>query len=377
MQLESLIETERETLVSRLALLLGGDRHMAEDLAQEAFARAWRGLPSGLRPAQQRAWLHRTSRNLAVDELRRRRRRLTAPMQQLEQLHAGADAADAPDAAREALARLSAHERFVLLLRFEAGFTHAEIAQLLDSTEEAARKRVSRARAAFIDAYRSARADSAPLVLLITRDQAPAPYVRWLERAGARVRRISDTPSERELALADGLAVSGGLRDVHAGVYGETPMLARGEPNLAEDRLDAAIINAAMSLDVPVVGICRGHQLLNIATGGSLFQDVVHDGATDVDHDIGDHEIETLTDGSLRRIVGRSVRVRSEHHQAIKRLGRHLRVVATSPDGLIETIERDDGRFALGLQWHPELDPSDHGDLIADAFVETMAKRAA
>jgi len=377
MTLETLIQTERSTLVSRLALLLGGDHHTAEDLAQEAFARAWLGLPTGLDSTQQRAWLRRTSRNLAVDELRRRRRWRVAPIDQLDHLHVSVEEASAPDAARGALARLSAHERFVLLLRFDAGFTHAEIAQLLDSTEEAARKRVSRARGAFLDAYRAMRADTTPLVVLVVRDEPPAPYVRWLEQAGARVRQTQVAPTERELAVSDGLVVTGGLRDVHAGLYGETPVEPRGEPNLSEDRLDIAALNAALAIGLPVVGVCRGHQLLNIAAGGSLYQDVVRDGVAGVDHDAGEHVIQTEADGSLRRIIGRSVRVHSEHHQAIRRLGRHLRVVATSPDGLIETVERDDRRFALGLQWHPEVDRGGRGDLVAAAFVESMRERAA
>ncbi|HTX12850.1 MAG TPA: sigma-70 family RNA polymerase sigma factor [Solirubrobacteraceae bacterium] len=377
MELETLIQTERGTLVSRLSMLLGGDHHAAEDLAQEAFARAWRGLPVGLDRGQQRAWLHRTSRNLAVDELRRRRRRLMAPIEHLEHLHASAEEAGVPDAAREALGRLSAHERFVLLLRFEAGFTHAEIAQLLDGTEEAARKRVSRARAAFLDAYRVVRAEAAPLVLLVVRDEHPAPYVRWLEQAGARVRQTREAPTERQLSLADGLVVTGAVRDIHAGLYGETPVLARGELNLERDRIDMAVVSAAIAMGLPFVGVCGGHQLLNIAAGGSLYQDVIRDGVAGVDHDTARHVIETQADGSLRRIVGPSLVVRSEHHQAIRRLGRRLRVVATSPDGLIETIERDDRRFALGLQWHPELDPGGRGDLVAAAFVESMQARAA
>jgi RNA polymerase sigma factor (sigma-70 family) len=306
MQLETMIQAERGAIVSRMTVLLGGDHHAAEDLAQEAFARAWRGLPTGLDPGQQRAWLHRTSRNLALDELRRRRRRLIAPIEQLERLHASVEEAGAPDAAREALARLSAHERFVLLLRFEAGFTHAEIAQLLDATEEAARKRVSRARRAFLAAYRATRGGTAPLVVLVIRDEQPEPYVRWLERAGARVRQTREVPTERELVLSDGLVVTGGVRDVHAGLYGETPVLARGEPNLTEDRLDIAVLNAALAIGLPIVGVCRGHQLLNIAAGGSLYQDVVHDGVAGVDHELGDHLIATQADGSLRRIVGRS-----------------------------------------------------------------------
>lgn len=377
MQLETLIRSDQAMLVSRLTSVLGGDHHAAEDVAQEAFTRAWRRLPDGLDVSGQRAWLRRTSRNLAVDELRRRRRRPTAPIEHLTEVRATAEHAGAPDAAREALARLSAHERFVLLLRFEAGFAHAEIALLLDCSEEAARKRVGRARAAFVRAYRATRADPTPLVLLVVRDEAPAAYVGWLERAGARVRQTREAPSERELALADGLVLTGSPRDVHAGIYGETPVLPRGEPNLAEDRLDIAVVGMALALDVPLVGVCKGHQLLNIASGGNLYQDVVRDRVGGVDHDAGVHVVQTRADGSLRRILGRSSLVRSEHHQAIKRLGRRLRVAATSPDGLVETIERDDRRFVLGLQWHPELDPGGRGDLVAEALVQVARERAA
>ncbi|MGO9957128.1 MAG: gamma-glutamyl-gamma-aminobutyrate hydrolase family protein [Solirubrobacteraceae bacterium] len=321
--------------------------------------------------------MRRTSGNPAVDELRRRQRRPIEPIDDVDRLHATAEEAGAPDAAREALARVSVHERFVLLLRFEAGFTHAEIAKLLESSEEAVRKRVSRARAVFLDAYRTARADTTPLVLLCAREESPAPYVRWLEQAGARVRQLDRSPSERELGLCDGLVLSGGLRDVHAGLYGETPTVPRGEPNLNEDQREVAVLRSALALEVPIVGVCLGHQLLNIAAGGSLYQDVVRDGIAGVEHDVGNHLLETRAEGSLRRLVGRRLLVRSDHHQAIRRLGRHLRVVATSPDGLIETIERDDRRFALGLQWHPELDPGGPGDLVADAFVHAARGRAA
>ena len=377
MDLETLIRSERGELTSRLAFALAGDRHTAEDLAQEAFTRAWRSLPEGLSAERQRAWLRRTSRNLAVDELRRRARR---PAVALDDAGAGdrmSTEAGAPDAAREALAALSPHERFVLLLHFDAGFTHAEMARLLDSTEDAVRKRVSRARAAFLRQYRATRADSTPLVLLVARDDPAPPYVRWLHDAGARVRKLTATPSRRELSLADGLVLTGAFRDLDPRLYGEAPRLARGEPNLAEDRLDLAALNAALALDMPVVAVCRGHQLLNIASGGTLYQDVVADGATTLEHGAGDHPLHTHSDGALRGLVGRSVQVRSEHHQAVRRLGRHLKATAASADGLIETIERTDRRFAIGLQWHPEADPGAPGDRIAEAFVAAAAERAA
>jgi putative glutamine amidotransferase len=377
MDLEALIRDHHDQLTARLTFALAGDRHAAEDLAQEAFTRAWRRLPDGLSPERQRAWLKRTSRNLAVDELRRRARRPTVALDDEAAIGRAAAEAAAPDAAREALAGLPAHQRFVLLLHFDAGFTHGEIARLLDTTEEAARKRVSRAKAAFLHAYRQTREDTRPLVLLVSRDDPTPPYVRWLHDAGARVRHLTHTPSQRDLALSDGLVLTGAFTDLHAGLYGEVPRITRGEPDLEGDRADLAVLTAALALDLPVVGVCRGHQLLNIASGGDLYQDVVGDGVTTVEHGIGGHAVRTHAGAAMRSLLGRSAYVETEHHQAIRRLGRRIEATATSPDGVVESIERTDRRFALGLQWHPERDPGRAGDNIAQALVEAAMERAA
>jgi anthranilate synthase component 2/putative glutamine amidotransferase len=380
MTIQQLISSERPALVARMSFALGGDRDAAEDLVQEAFVRAWRGLPPDLADDQQRAWLHRTARNLAIDELRRRSRRPTVSIEPLGSV-ASADAPpDVLDAAREGLASLSPHERFLILLRFEAGFAHAEIAVLLETTEEAARKRVARARAAFINAYRRARSDATPRILLVPEAdgaESAATYARWLERAGARVTAVRRAPTERELALADGLVLSGDPTDLHPGLYGELPRLARGRPDLARDRTHLALLRAALAMDLPYVGICRGHQLLNVASGGNLYQDVVRDGLTSVDHDRANHRVDTNSRGSLRGVLGRSAGVESDHHQAIRRLGRDLQVTASSPDGVVEGIERTDRRFALGLQWHPERPDDERGARIAEALVAAAVARAA
>jgi putative glutamine amidotransferase len=377
MDLETLIHAHRDELTSRLSYALAGDRHAAEDLAQEAFTRAWRSLPDGLSAERQRAWLKRTSHNLAIDELRRRARRPTIALDDDAAIGRTVQEAATPDAAREALARLPAHQRFVLLLHFDAGFSHGEIARLLDTTEEAVRKRVSRARAAFLRAYRQTREDASPLILLVSRDDPVPPYVRWLHNAGARVRHLTSPPSQRELSLSDGLVLTGAFTDLHAGLYGEVPRTTRGEPDFERDRVDLSVLTAALAIDLPVVGVCRGHQLLNIASGGNLYQDVIGDGATTVPHGDGAHPVRTRADATMRSLLGRSAFVDSEHHQAVRRLGRGLKATATSPDGMIESIERTDRRFALGLQWHPERDPGGPGDRIAEAFVQSVMERAA
>jgi putative glutamine amidotransferase len=377
MDLETLIRSHNDELTTRLSFALSGDRHAAEDLAQEAFTRAWRSLPEGLSPERQRAWLKRTSHNLAVDELRRRARRPTVVLEDHDALGRTVQEAAAPDAAREALAALPAHQRFVLLLHFDAGFSHGEIARLLDTTEEAVRKRVSRAKAAFLRAYRQTREDASPLILLVSRDDPTPPYVRWLHDAGARVRHLTNPPSQRDLALSDGLVLTGAFTDLHAGLYGEIPRSARGEPDFERDRVDLGVVTAALAIDLPVVGVCRGHQLLNIASGGDLYQDVVSDGATTLEHSAGPHAVRTQAGATMRDLLGRSTYVDSEHHQAIRRLGRGLKATATSPDGVVESIERIDRRFALGLQWHPEREPGGPGDRVAEALVQAAMDRAA
>ena len=149
--------------------------------------------------------------------------------------------------------------------------------------------------------------------------------MRWLHNAGARVRHLTQTPSQRELALSDGMVLTGAFTDLHAGLYGEVPRIARGEPDFERDRIDLGVLTAALAMDLPVLGVCRGHQLLNIASGGDLYQDVVSDGATTVEHGAGAHPVRTHAGAAMRSLLGRSAYVDSEHHQAIRRLGRGLR----------------------------------------------------
>src|SRR4051794_4644030 len=149
---ELFIELE-QPLTRRLTRMVG-DRAAAEDLRQEAFARAWTSAPRDAHPDHLRAWVHRTARNLAVDHLRRRGVREGVPFAD-ETL--GAQPDPDPEAglvAREALGRMTPHERLLLLLRFEGGMSLAEIGTLLDISKDAARKRVARARSSLADAHR-------------------------------------------------------------------------------------------------------------------------------------------------------------------------------------------------------------------------------
>lgn len=375
MDFETLIHAEQPGITRRLARSLGGDFSAAEDICQEVLFRAWRKLPRDAEPAAQRAWLRRAASNAAIDELRRRGRQATLNLDQTDDL---GDARSAePDAAREALATLNPHERLLILLRFDAGLQHGEIAQLLAISDEATRKRVARARKAFIAAYRRLRADGPPLILLRSHDELKESYISWLEDAGARVRLVNGGTSERELALADGFVFAGAYDDIHSSLYGEEPRSLRGYLDIARDRADLALIASVLALGVPYVGICRGHQMLNIACGGNLYQDVVLDGAGGRSHEADLHAVETAPDSASRSMYGRTVDVRSEHHQAVRRLGRNLRVAAVSRDGLVESIEHTDRNFVLGVQWHPEHAVDRDGDRIAEGLVRAATEQAA
>jgi putative glutamine amidotransferase len=137
-------------------------------------------------------------------------------------------------------------------------------------------------------------------------------------------------------------------------------------------------VRTALRAGVPFVGICRGHQLLNVLSGGSLYQDLDADAAVGLGHGGEPHDVSTTSASAARRLVGRRSAVPSQHHQGVRRLGRGLRVGAVSADGLIESIERTDQRFALGLQWKPQLDPeADASRRLAEALVEHARRRAA
>jgi putative glutamine amidotransferase len=361
---DALLQQQAEPLTRRLTRLLG-DRDLAEDALQEALARAWRSAPRDLEPARLQAWLHRTARNAAVDELRRRRRRSELPLHDAAAVATGPDDGERRRAVAAALAALTPHARMLLLLRYEAGLSLAEVGALLDVSEDAARKRVARAKAAFRDALRDAeRVDDRPTVVVLMGRDDPEAYRRWLGAAGARTRVVDRDQPGLDLAGADAIVLSGSATDVHPRTYG-APLDPRSvSPDLHRDLRDLAALRAALRDDVPTIGVCRGAQLLTVLFGGDLAQHVE-------DHD-GDrpHAVRTAPGSAIRRALGDSATVVSDHHQAVRRLGRGLRVTATAPDGLPEAIEVPGRRLALGLQWHPERGG---GRELAEALVAAAA----
>ena len=372
MTAETVYERHSAGLIRRLERIVGS-RESAEDLAQEAFLRLWQRAPAGLAPSEQAAWLNRAATNLALDELRRRRVRKHDPLEDEAVAGLTADRTDAL-AVQEALGRLSAHERLLVLLRFQAGLSHAEIAETLAITPEAARKRVSRARRAFAEAYKGLLPREAPVVLLETRLD-PAPYVRWLEREGAEVRMLRPGQLESQVALADAVVIGGSVIDVHPALYGETPRAPLKGTDIRKDLRLLRVTRAALEASVPFVGVCNGAQLMNIVLGGSLYQDINLDGATRRNHWGIQHPIETRPGTLARRILGRRGVVSSEHHQAARRIGRGLRGSSRSDDSIFESLELP-GRFTIGTQWHPEHPESgETGRRLAAALVEEASGR--
>jgi putative glutamine amidotransferase len=375
MGIDTVFEQHSHRLTRRLERMVGS-RETAEDLSQEAFLRTWRSAPSELPADRLAAWLHRTASNLAIDELRRRRLVDLSPL--VERADERGPDTDEDLAAHEALRRLTAHERLVLLLRFEAGLAHAEIGALLDVSAEAARKRVERARRSFVAAFRGTQEGTRPLVLLRVGEVADLPaYERWLEAAGARTRVTSGDTVERDLARADALVVGGSFTDIDPAIYRESARTAIRDPDAARDREDLKVLRDALRTDVPLVGICRGHQLLNVIFGGNLYQDLHEDGATNEPHWRAPHAIHTAPGALARRVLGSRSEVASEHHQAIRRVGRGLRVTATASDGIIEMVELPRPTLGVGLQWHPEYPESGAaGRKVAEALVGTGGRAA-
>jgi putative glutamine amidotransferase len=158
-----------------------------------------------------------------------------------------------------------------------------------------------------------------------------------------------------------GLLLTGG-GDVDPARFGETPHATVYDVAPARDTLEIAALRLALERALPVLAICRGIQVLNVALGGSLHQDVASDPGTEINHSQKEprheptHKVTVVPGSRLAEVMGtETVEVNSMHHQAIKTLARDLAAVAWAPDTLIEGVESADRqRFVLGVQWHPE-----------------------
>jgi putative glutamine amidotransferase len=210
-------------------------------------------------------------------------------------------------------------------------------------------------------------------------------YVDAVQRAGALALLL---PPDRELVaepaqaleLIDGLLLAGGA-DLDPASYGQAAHAETRDAVPERDVFEIALTRAAIERDVPVLGICRGMQLINVALGGTLIQHLPehlgHEEHRRVSgsFDGSDHDVDVLDDTLAMRVIGASGHVtKSHHHQGVDRLGEGLRVSATSPfDELVEAVELPDRSFVLGVQWHPEADETSP---VVGALVEAARERA-
>jgi putative glutamine amidotransferase len=164
------------------------------------------------------------------------------------------------------------------------------------------------------------------------------------------------------LSVLDGLIITGGNFDIHPSYYGEKPINELGVVKASRTEFELEIAQTALRKDLPLLGLCGGEQALNVALGGSLFQDIAAQVPTAIEHEqsekksYGGHYVEIVPGTRLREIVRYPrIEVNTSHHQAVKRLGKGLIVDAVADDGVIEGIESTRHSFALGVQWHPEV----------------------
>jgi putative glutamine amidotransferase len=188
---------------------------------------------------------------------------------------------------------------------------------------------------------------------------APLSYVTKVEAAGGRpllVPPLEDAIDET-LDVLDGLVFTGGP-DLDPALYDASPHPETTNIRPERDRAEIALLTAALERDLPVLAICRGSQVLNVALGGDLEQHVPdlvgHQGHKEVPGVFSKHPVSIDECSRLHSIVGDSVEVSSHHHQGYGRLGDGLEVVARADDGTIEALEAGDRAFALGVLWHPE-----------------------
>ena len=162
------------------------------------------------------------------------------------------------------------------------------------------------------------------------------------------------------VSVIDGLILSGGA-DVNPLIYGEEPHPALEKLMPRRDTFETKLLKTVIDKGLPVFGICRGEQFINVFHGGTLYQDIHKMTDSDVRHrqlgnqEMGTHTIDVKEGSWLHGVLGKKTVVNSYHHQAVKDLAPGFEVVARSKDGTIEAIEKKEGPFCVAVQWHPEM----------------------
>jgi putative glutamine amidotransferase len=203
-------------------------------------------------------------------------------------------------------------------------------------------------------------------LIAIARNQRMSDYLESVRRAGGEpieVEAGSETPAALVTRVAGVMLTGGG--DVDPALFGEAPHGTFEAAEPGRDAFEIALAKAAVDANVPLLAICRGMQVLNVAMGGSLVQDIPTEVAGSLNHSLREprfaiaHEVwiskgSTLWTLMQDKLDGETCQVNSRHHQSVKRVAPQFEVTATAPDGVVEAFELDGRRFCVGVQWHPE-----------------------
>lgn len=206
-------------------------------------------------------------------------------------------------------------------------------------------------------------------------------YVESVERAGGIPYIIpiaqNDEIIKSQVENIDALILSGGS-DVNPLLFGEEPIEKLDDILQDRDIFDIKLLKFAMELGKPILGICRGEQLINMVNEGTVYQDLSLHKEHSVKHcqngspTSATHTVQIIKDSILHEILGEKALVNSFHHQAVKEVAKGFKVVAVSKDNVVEAIEKEGEDFVLGIQWHPEMMSDKHQEMqkIFDTLVQ-------
>lgn len=211
-------------------------------------------------------------------------------------------------------------------------------------------------------------------------------YTSAIENSGGIPIIIPYTENEealnRYIEICDGVLFTGGC-DIEPRIFGEEVRDTCGKIQVSRDTLELAFFKKAFTHKKPIMGICRGIQLINVALGGTLFQDIPTECPSKISHQqtepktLPSHSVKIISDTPLMELIGKEkMTANSFHHQAIKALGEGLRVMAYSNDGIIEAVYYNGEAYVRGYQWHPELlcTSDDDSKALFDNFIEHSKK---